>query len=107
MFKVEKHCGTEIMDRIFVRQNNADSRIQTRSSIRNGFVIPRVKTVHWGHDTLRYLGYKIWGLIPDQIKQVESVTEFKNAIKNWIPDSCPCRLCRDYIAGVGYVNYLI
>ena len=103
MFKTKNGYGTEIMDALFVRSNNAD-RVQTRSSVTNDFVLPQVNTVHYGHDSLRFLGCKIWGLIPEQIKLCQSVAEFKSSIKNWIPDPCPCRLCRDYIAGVGYWN---
>ena len=56
---------TEIMDALFVRSNNAD-RVQTRSSVTNDFVLPQVNTVHYGHDSLRFLGCKIWGLIPEE-----------------------------------------
>ena len=31
-------------------------------------------------------------------------SKFKNTIKTCVPDQCPCRICSDYIAGVGYVN---
>jgi len=68
------------------------------------FFLPQVNTVHYGHDSLRYFGCKIWGLVPDWIKLSPGVLQFKSAIKGWIPESCPCRLCSDYIAGVGYVN---
>lgn len=28
---------------------------------------------------------------------------FKNAIKTKKPSNCPCRLCKQYIAGVGFI----
>ena len=103
MFKAKHGLGTEIMDAVFIRPSNAD-RIQTRSSVNNDFFLPQVNTVHYGHDSLRYFGCKIWGLVPGWIKLSPGVLQFKSAIKGWIPESCPCRLCSDYIAGVGYVN---
>ena len=78
--------------------------MQTRLVVRNDFYLPQVNTVHYGHDSLRFLGCKVWGLIPEQVKLCQNVAEFKVAIKKWVPDRCPCRLCMDYIAGVGYVN---
>ena len=106
MFKAKNQCGTEIMDNLFIRQYNADSRMQTRYIARNDFHLPQVNTVHYGHDSLRFLGCKIWGLVPDQFKACQSVERFKDVIQNWVPEQCPCRLCMDYIAGVGYVNIL-
>ena len=101
MFKAKNQCGTEIMDGLFEKQN-ANGRMQTRSFVGNGFYLPRVKTVHYGHDSLKFLGCKIWGIVPDQIKLCTSLSEFKVAIKSWFPEQCPCRLCMHYIAGVGY-----
>ena len=37
------------------------------------------------------------------MKDTESVELFKNCIENWIPDNCPCRLCRSYIHQVGLI----
>ena len=70
----------------------------------NGFYIPNINTVHYGEDSLRYFGPKIWNIIPAEIKQKASNASFKAAIKSWFPPICPCRLCRNYIGGVGYIN---
>jgi len=104
MFKATNQFGTEIMDTLFEKQNINNGRMQTRSYLGNGFYLPSVKTVHYGHDSLKFLGCKIWGIIPDEIKLCTSVEEFKVAIHNWVPEQCPCRLCMHYIAGVGYVS---
>ena len=29
--------------------------------------------------------------------------EFKSKVKSWNPINCPCKLCKTYIGGVGYV----
>ena len=68
------------------------------------FIYLVYKTVHYEHDSLKFLGCKIWGIIPDEIKLCTIVEEFKVAIHNWVPEQCPCRLCMHYIAGVGYVS---
>ena len=104
MFKVTKGVSNQIMEDIFVkREINADT-IWTRSLCRNYFVLPQVNTVHYGHDSLRFFGYKIWNLLPEDIKNCQTVDEFKRGIKDWVPNLCPCRLCKFYLGGVGYVN---
>ena len=53
---------------------------------------------------LFYLVAKIWELTPENIKSSESVDIFKNKIKKWVSEICPCRLCKTYVNQVGYVN---
>ena len=69
------------------------------------FEIPHVKSVK-GQETLRFLGPKIWDIIPGNIKKASSLTIFKNKIKSWVPEGCPCRLCKDYVQGLGYVSII-
>ena len=45
---------------------------------------------------------RIWSLIPSNIKNCETLEKFKQKIKYWKPDNCPCRLCKTYIKGLGY-----
>ena len=62
-----------------------------------------IRTVYLGSETLSCLGPKIWELIPESFKTLESVASFKTEIKKWKPDSCPCRLRKNYIHQVGFV----
>ena len=52
---------------------------------------------------MRFLGPKIWNLIPRTIKEASALTIFKNKIKNWITEGCTCRLCKDDVQGLGVV----
>ena len=54
-------------------------------------------------DSLAYLVTKIWELVPNEMKNLESLTAFKTPIKNWKTTNCPCRLCKNYISQVGFV----
>ena len=65
-----------------------------------------VNKVKKGDDTLRFFGCKIWALLPDEIKEAETMEQFKTKVKKWKPNKCPCRLCKTYIQGVGYINYI-
>ena len=62
-----------------------------------------VKTTHYGTETISYLAPKIWQLIPDTIKNSDSLDVFMRNIKLWIPTACPCKLCKTYIQHVGFV----
>ena len=55
-----------------------------------------IQTVHFGSESIKILGIKIWNLIPAEIKALKSLMIFKKKIKNRTPKSCPCRLCRFY-----------
>ena len=44
--------------------------------------MPLVNSVSWNR---KYLGPKIWELVPEQVKQKESLNVFKDAIKKWSP----------------------
>ena len=69
----------------------------------NPFRCRRANSVYHGTESLAFLGPKIWDLVPDEIKTSENVDIFKNKIKKWIPDNCPCRLCRVYIQNIGFI----
>ena len=42
-------------------------------------------------------------MLPKRLKECSTLNEFKNKIKSWIPETCPCRLCKVYVQGLGYV----
>ena len=64
---------------------------------------PKLHTTHYGTEPLSNLGTKIWDLIPKNIKELDKLSSFKTKFKKWIPEKCPCRLCKSYIAQVGVV----
>ena len=42
-------------------------------------------------------------MVPNNIKNCNSINKFKNSIKSWKPNECPCILCKIYIAQVGFI----
>ena len=77
-------------------------------NLRNGLICGsyKTKTVRYGTETITYLGPKIGSIIPDNIRESSSLKNFRQKIKLWKPNSCPCRICKKYIANVGFVNLL-
>ena len=76
--------------------------IQILTSTR-GQPLPRANSKIYGHDSLDYLSAQLWAILPSELKNVDDLKKFKIEIKKWIPE-CPCRLCKTYIYGVGYIN---
>ena len=56
------------------------------------------------YQLIKYLTPKIWHLVPDQIKHCGSLTKFKHFIKSWSSRNYRCRLCKRYIAQVGFIR---
>ena len=101
MYKLKNNLGPSLLIDIF-KLNNQTIRYNLREN--TDFLIPNVKTVHYGKDSLQYFGSVIWKLIPIDIRLSTSINDFKNKIKNWTPPNCPCRLCKTFVQGLGYMN---
>ena len=70
----------------------------------NHFETSFVRTVYNGTESVLYLGPKIWDIVPEEYKTLNSLNSFKESIKNWVPLNCPCRLCKTYVHGVGFLE---
>ena len=51
-------------------------------------------TTHFGINSVAYDGASIWNFLPNEIKQVTSIKEFKMAIKDWKGQTCKCHVCK-------------
>lgn len=70
------------------------------------FVLPKIRTVGMGEETVRYRGPLVWDtMVPDSIKKSPSLAIFKDKIRNWRPLGCTCRLCLVYVEGFGYGHF--
>ena len=99
-YKVKNGLSPAIMNDLL--QFGKNSAYELRSG--NHLQRTNIQTVHFGSESIKTLGAKIWDLIPAEIKASKSLMIFKKKIKNWTPKSCPCRLCRIYIGQVGFIN---
>ena len=100
MYKTKNNLGPNLLNNIFNFNNNIRAGLRSNSE----FLRPRVNTVHFGKDSLKYFGSVIWDKIPIQIKNSVNLSIFKSKIRNWSPDECPCRLCQVYLHRLGYTN---
>ena len=99
MYKIKNELYTKIMLDLF-------KEVTHPHNLRNDLICGsyKIKTVRYGTETIIYLNLKIWSIIPDKIKESASLEPFRQKIKLWKPDSCPCHICKKYIANVGFVN---
>ena len=82
------------MNEIF--QIREESRYNLRYT--SQFTIPLIHSVYNGRESV-----SIWELIPPALKQINSLSGFKKAIKEWKPSKCLCRLCKTCISQVGFL----
>ena len=67
------------------------------------FQVEEVPYNTYGIETPFYLGPFLWNLVPYEYRTIESLADFKAKIKNWVPENCPCRLCKTYIHQIGFI----
>ena len=100
-FKKKENLSNTIMSDIFpITVLNYNLRSQT-DLLRN-----TVNTTKFGLNSLRHFASKVWSMIPIEIKNSSTVEIFKSKISKWEPNDCDCKLCQDYLHGIGYVNLL-
>ena len=99
MYKVVNGISPEIMNDVFKVRNETHYHLRHTSQ----FLIEPIHSVFNGSESASYLGPKIWEQIPIEIKNKDSLISFKKEIKKWKPLNCPCRLCKTYIANVGFI----
>ena len=74
-------------------------------NLRNKSILKRTKdcSVYYGSESISSLAPKIWELIPDALKEETSLSVFKDKIKKWTTLQCPCRICKKYVANLGFI----
>ena len=98
-FKILNDMSTPILKDFFELRENSHN-------VRNFQVIKNdlIKTVRYGQETISYRGPQLWSLVPTTIKSAETLISFKSKIKSWIALNCPCKLCKTFINGLGYIS---
>ena len=99
IFKVKNNIATEISEEFFAPKI---SHYGLRNN--NSFKSRRVNSVWHDIELVSYLGQKIWGLVPNETNESESLNGFKFKIKRWVPEGCTCRICNIYLAASRVYN---
>ena len=78
LYKVLNGLSPDLMKDVFPL--NDDSAYSTRN--KRIFKSKNVKTVRYGTDSLAYLAPKIWELVPNEMKNLESLQHLKQQSRN-------------------------
>ena len=92
MFKTTNNLNPSFMDEIFLKRS-----VTYNLRNANTFLLPMVHTVNYGTEKIRYRGQRIWHSLPQEIKDSNSVQQFKNEIKYWNNEGCRYSLARLFI----------
>ena len=103
IFKVKIRIAPKIMNEIFTFVENS------AYNLRSGMHLSRINMLSTQYDTesIGNFGAKTWILVPVHMKDLKALSTLKNQIKKWIPKNCPCRLCKVYVAQVGFLQKLL
>ena len=83
----------------FVRKNH-NYNLYSKSRL----TVSSINTVFKGQNSMSYFGSVIWNSIPAELRETNSFQVFKSEIKALRPTICPCRLCKNYIENLSFVN---
>ena len=66
--------------------------------------IPKSRTVRFRKQSITFLGCKLWHCLSNDIKQSLNIITFKKRFKKGKGEECNCRLCKTFVAQVGYLD---
>ena len=98
MFKISKNFSVPLMSELFHEKIN-----QYDLGNSYEFFIPNVNSVFHEERSILYLCPLIWQLVLSEFKDLNIVSAFKTALRNWKPNNCPWRLCKTYIGNFEYI----
>ena len=87
------------MTEMFVEKSHA-YHLQNKSILE----MPKARTTQFGIEIIAFLRHKKWHDLSNDIKESLNNSIFKTQIKKWKGDQCTCRLCKTFIAKVGFVD---
>ena len=93
LYMVFNGISPDTMKDLFPLKTSSNYNIRNRST----FYSRPVNLVDNVTESLSRLAPKIWELVSNDIKALDSQSEFKNAIRLWKQVRCPCRICKTYI----------
>ena len=70
----------------------------------HNLLLPQARTTCYGLEAISFLGSRLWQALPNDMKQSDSLSSFKRRIKSWKGEECNCRLCRPFVAQVGFLK---
>ena len=98
IFKTKNNLNPTFMKNIFTERN-----IYYSLRCENHLQLPKVKTTTYGIENIEFRGHHLWSSLPKEIKDSNTLAEFKRKIKLWNGNTCICRLCKVFIKDLGFL----
>ena len=98
IYKTKSNIAPSFLTEIFI-ERNPPYDLRNKSI----FQIPKSRTVRFGIQSIAFLGCKLWHGLSNEIKQSLNITIFKKRIKKWKGEECNCRICKTFVAQVGFL----
>ena len=99
VFKVKNKLSPEIKKYVIDFQEPYYNVCSENSQFR----MENIKTTHYGTQSVKFPGPKIWAMVPQNIKNCKYLQEFKKLIKVLKSKDCSCRMCKKYVANIGFI----
>ena len=99
MFKTKSNIAPSFMTEISLRRI-MPIFLENKSLLQ----MPKARTVQFETESIAFLGCELWHGLSNDIKQSPNVSVFKNHTRKWMGEECNCRLCKTFVAQVGFLN---
>ena len=86
----------------FMRDVSTEKNDHYKLRSENHLQLPMAKTTTYGIENIQYRGCLLWSTLPKEIKDSNTLSEFKQKIKLWDGSSCVCRLCKTFVKDLGF-----
>ena len=67
------------------------------------FETERKRTAYFGLETLSYHSLQLWSLVPEHMRQINSLDQFKRSGGHWACNTCLYRLYKVCLQNVGFL----
>ena len=96
IYKIKNNLNHPIMDFMFERRNDT-------YNLRNfqEFATKRKRTVKMDLETLNYKSPQLWSILPENLRQINLLVQFKESVGKWDCIDRPWRLCKLYLTNIG------
>ena len=98
IFKTKNNLNPKFMKKILTERD-----IQYNLRNENHLGLPKVNTTSYGIENIQYRGHHLWSSLPREIKDSNTLVEFKRKIKLWHGNTCICRLCKIFVKDLGFL----
>ena len=99
IYKTKWEIDPSFMKEIFVEKHNPYGLRGCHN-----LLLPQARTTCYGLETISFLGSRLWQALPDDMKESDIPSSFNRKIKTWKGEECNCRLCRPFVAQVGFLS---